>query len=95
MTKTFLAASTLTGTYLMTVTLLSDPTSIKVLILMQTIVFHEDPPVDNSTDDEGSDDEPETPGNTPFHLFVRYLGIGTNTNNTLSMSLQLQLRHCA
>ncbi len=28
------------------------------------IVFHEAPPVDNGTDDEGSDDEPETPGNT-------------------------------
>ena len=26
--------------------------------------FHEAPPVDNGTDDEGSDDELETPGNT-------------------------------
>ncbi len=26
--------------------------------------FHEAPPVDNGTDDEGRDDEPETPGNT-------------------------------
>ncbi len=28
------------------------------------IVFHAAPPVDNGTDDEGSNDEPETPGNT-------------------------------
>jgi hypothetical protein len=28
------------------------------------IVFHDNPPVDNVTDDEDSDDEPETPGNT-------------------------------
>ncbi len=32
------------------------------------IVFRDTPPVDNSTDDGGSDDEPETPGDTtmPF-----------------------------
>ena len=30
----------------------------------EDIVFHDNPPVDNGTDDEVSNDEPETPGNT-------------------------------
>ena len=30
----------------------------------EDIVFHDNPPVDNGTDDEVIDDEPETPGNT-------------------------------
>ncbi len=55
MMKAFSAASTLTGTYLTRVTLLLDPVE---------IVFHEASPVDNGTDDESSNDEPETSGNT-------------------------------
>jgi hypothetical protein len=35
------------------------------------IVFHEAPPVDNGTDDEGSDDEPETPSNTTMSFARR------------------------
>ncbi len=30
----------------------------------EDIVFHDAPPVDNGTDDDGSNDELETPGNT-------------------------------
>jgi hypothetical protein len=63
MTKAFPEASKLTGTYLTGVTLGSNLNN-SADIDEDDVVFHDNPPADNGTDDEDSDDEPETPGNT-------------------------------
>ncbi len=50
------------------------------------IVFHDNPPVDNGTDDEDSDDEPETPGNSTMSFACQ---VSWHWNNRIEQASNL------